>query len=121
MGTNIQKIFFAIIFVIFIHSCNSCSKVLSAGELSSSCSGSITLYDDAGSTCSRFTSTMESLREGLRVNMAKLEGCGCYVLYEESYRRGRSFAVNRRGKQRIGLEVVKSVYRKDCKAIDVNF
>ena len=120
MGTNIQKIFFAIIFVIFIHSCNSCSKVLSAGELSSSCSGSITLYDDAGSTCSRFTSTMESLREGLRVNMVKLEGCGCYVLYEGSYRKGRKVLVTRRGKQRIKLEVVKSVFREDCNEIEVH-
>eukprot|EP00092_Neocalanus_flemingeri_P013698 GFUD01014775.1.p1 GENE.GFUD01014775.1~~GFUD01014775.1.p1 ORF type:complete len:120 (+),score=23.19 GFUD01014775.1:73-432(+) len=118
MGYKIQNIF--LLLVSSVHICSPCSKVFRAGELSSSCLGSVTLYDEVGSACSLFTSTNDSLSEGLRVKMAKLEGCGCYTLYEESNRGGRSVVVTRRGKQTIELEMVKSVFREDCRVIDKN-
>ena len=119
MSTIIKKIFIAMLIAVFINVCTPCSKVFRAGDLSSSCAGSLTIYDDVGST-SLFTYTKDSLREGLRVSMVKLEGCGCYVLYEGSYRKGRKALVTRRGKQRIKLDVVKSVFREDCNKIEVH-
>ena len=112
------KVFLAML-VSCMQLCNTCSKVHRAGELSSSCFGSITLYD-ADSKPSNFPSSMDSIDEGLSGSMAKLEGCGCYRLYEGSCRRGRSVFVTKRGSQKIGLEVVRSLFKEDCSEIEIN-
>ena len=113
---GITNIIFIFVMANYICKCRPCSRVHRAGEISSLCIGSITIYDDENSSYN-FPSSVDSLRKGLKVGMVKLEGCGCYRLYEKTYRRGKSHFVTRRGRQKIGLKVVKSVFNENCSLI----
>ena len=54
-------------------------------------------------------------RLGVIVSGLKVEGCGCYVLYEGTHGGGKSFLVSDRGEQSIEVSRIRSVQRVTCR------
>ena len=62
------------------------STVFYAGELSSECTGTLIVIDNA--KVHKFTRTEESLGAGIIAGKVRMEGCGCYILYQGPKRIG---------------------------------
>ena len=92
----------------------SMALVLQGGDLPSSCSGSLHLYTSSGED-EIVTESAESLGHlGIIVSRIRVEGCGCYVLYQGSHGSGRAVFIHQRGDQNIKTTRIRSVYRKAC-------
>ena len=99
LGNNVS-IFFILNVVILTK-----AAVFTPGKIPPSCSGSLHLY-----------SPEDSLgRLGVIVSGLKVEGCGCYVLYEGTNGAGKSFLVSDRGEQSIEVSRIRSVQRVTCR------
>ena len=91
---------------------NAVSLVFQAGELPSDCLGSLHIY--AGDEKHTFTESVESLGLGIVTQRVKIEGCGCYILYQGTQRTGKAYFITERGEQNIDLSRIRSVYRQNC-------
>ena len=92
----------------------SMALVLQGGDLPSSCSGSLHLYSSSGED-EIVTESVESLGHlGIIVSRIRVEGCGCYVLYQGSHGSGRAVFIHQRGDQNIKTTRIRSVYRQAC-------
>ena len=88
--------------------------VLHGGELPPSCSGSLHLYSTTGEH-EILTESVESLGPlGILVSRIRVEGCGCYVLYQGSQGSGRAVFISQRGDQNIRITRIRSVDRVAC-------
>ena len=88
--------------------------VLHGGELPPSCSGSLHLYSTTGEH-EILTESVESLGPlGILVSRIRVEGCGCYVLYQGSQGSGRAVFISQRGDQNIRITRIRSVHRVVC-------
>ena len=91
---------------------NAVSLVFQAGELPSDCLGSLHIY--AGDEKHTFTESVESLGLGIVTQRVKIEGCGCYILYQGTHRTGKAYFITERGEHNIDLSRIRSVYRQNC-------
>ena len=88
------------------------STVFYSAELSSECSG--TLIVSNGAEVHKFTKTVESLGAGIIAGRVRMEGCGCYILYQGPGRMGRAYFITRSGQHRISFSRIGSVYEEKC-------
>jgi hypothetical protein len=82
------------------------------GEISSRCSGTLTVYE--GAEDHQFSTSVESLGVGIMARRVVMEGCGCYILYQGPRRMGRAYFVTRSGEHEINLGRIGSVYKEKC-------
>ena len=101
-----------VIFIILNLVKNTVSQVFRPGALPPDCLGSLHIYkEDEKHT---FTESIDSLGLGIVTERVKMEGCGCYILYQGTQRMGKAFFITERGEQHIDLSRIRSVYRQNC-------
>ena len=91
---------------------NTVSQVFRPGALPPDCLGSLHIYD--GDEKHTFTESAESFGLGIVTERVKMEGCGCYILYQGTQRTGKAYFITERGEQNIDLSRIRSVYRQNC-------
>ena len=96
---------------------NASSQVFQPGTLPPDCLGSLHLYSDDGKHT--FTESAESLGMGIVTQKVKMEGCGCYILYQGTGRTGKAYFITENGEQNIDLSRIRSVYRQNCAVEEV--
>ena len=101
-------LFLIIVLLLPAHKGNLIDVETKEGE----CKGSVTLYEGSEETV---VTKDENMR--LTVDKMKVEGCGCWRLYNKKGGRGRSYFLTRRGEQMgedIGWRKVRSVRKVEC-------
>merc|ERR1712228_520902 len=73
------------------------------------CAGSIILNEDLNLI---FRSTLNNI--SFKVVTARLEGCGCFRLYQKNGSKGRSQLVKKRGVNKVNLKGVGSIDKEKC-------
>merc|ERR1712228_943369 len=73
------------------------------------CAGSIILNEDLNLI---FRSTLNNI--SFKVVTARLEGCGCFRLYQKNGSKGRSQLVKKRGVNQVNLKRVGSIVKEKC-------
>ena len=91
---------------------NTVSQVFRPGALPPDCLGSLHIYEEDEKHT--FTESIDSLGLGIVTERVKMEGCGCYILYQGTQRTGKAFFITERGEQHIDLSRIRSVYRQNC-------
>ena len=51
---------------------------------------------------------------GIVTQKVKMEGCGCFILYQGTGRTGKAYFITENGEQNIDLSRIRSVYRQNC-------
>ena len=88
------------------------SIVFHGGELASECSGTLTVGGNSENR--QFTATEESLGTGIVARRVRMEGCGCYILYQGPKRMGRAYFITRSGDHALPFSRIGSVYKDTC-------
>ena len=88
------------------------STVFYSAELSSECSG--TLIVSNGAEVHKFTKTVDSLGAGIIAGRVRMEGCGCYILYQGPRRMGRAYFITRSGQHAVTFSRIGSIYKENC-------
>ena len=61
-----------------------------------------------------FTGTVVSLGAGIIAGNVRMEGCGCYILYQGPRRMGRAYFITRSGQHMVPFSRIGSVYEEKC-------
>ena len=88
------------------------SIVFHGGELASECSGTLTVRGN--SEVHKFTASVESLGAGIVAGRVRMEGCGCYILYQGPRRMGRAYFITQSGDHALTFSRIGSVYKDTC-------
>ena len=94
---------------------NTIAQVFRSGELSGECSWSLHIHAHGESEVHTFTESVESVGNGILTERIRLEGCGCYILYQGTHRTGKAFFLSEPKEESIPLARIRSVYRQDCR------
>ena len=88
------------------------SIVFHGGELAAECSGTLTVQEN--SEIHQFRTSVESLGAGIVAGRVRMEGCGCYILYQGPRRMGRAYFITRSGDHALTFSRIGSVYKDVC-------
>ena len=80
--------------------------------MSSECTGTLIVIDNA--EVHKFTRTVESLGLGIIAGKVRMEGCGCYILYQGPRRMGRAYFITRSGQHTVPFSRIGSIYKEKC-------
>ena len=85
------------------------SSFMLAGQTESVCVGSIMFNENSLLVFNTSVLVMDH-----QVSQVRLEGCGCFRLYQRSGKRGRSVRVEQRGVTQVRIKRVGSLVKEEC-------